>query len=78
MQITLHDNGIISINGQRTHYVSQELRGTVVRDLVSPKIVTMPHNRYALSCDVPASGVPGRKQFEADLTAIFLASLAPE
>jgi len=35
MQITLHDNGLISVNGQRTHYVSQELRGTVVRDLVT-------------------------------------------
>lgn len=72
MQITLHDNGIISINGQRTHYVSQELRGTVVRDLVSQKEVSLPLNRYMLRAD--AAGEPGRATFLADLSA----TLAPQ
>lgn len=71
MQIILHDNGIISVNGQRTHYVSQELRGTVVRDLVSQNEVPMPLNRYMLRAD--AVGEPGRATFLRDLSA----SLAP-
>ena len=35
------------------------------------KAITLPHNRYSLAHDAPASGVPGAAQFEAD----FLAAL---
>ena len=35
------------------------------------KAITLPHQRYSLAHDGPASGVPGRKQFEED----FLAAL---
>jgi hypothetical protein len=31
--------------------------------------VKLPNERYALSCDKPASGNPGRAQFDADLEA---------
>ncbi len=71
MKITLHPNNTISINGQHRLYVSQELGGTQVRDLVTRKPVQMPHNRYSLACDYPASGVPDRAQFEADLAEVL-------
>lgn len=31
----------------------------------------MHYRRYSLACDTPASGIPGRGQFEADIRAIL-------
>jgi len=33
----------------------------------------MPHARYSLAHEVPASGVPGRSVFEADIRAVIAA-----
>lgn len=69
MSIQIHTNDHIHLDGADTGLgVSQESTGTCVygRDSLP---VPMPHQRYALSCDTPASGVPGRAQFEADLRA---------
>lgn len=49
-------------------------RETLHTDPVNPRghsywsrdTVRMPATRYALSCDAPASGVPGRAEFERD------------
>lgn len=35
------------------------------------KPITLPHSRYSLAHDAPASGVPGRAQFEVDFLAAF-------
>lgn len=76
--LTIYSNNNISLDGKDTGLgVSQRQTGTVVfvRESVGQKIeykeLTMPSTRYALSGDAPASGVPGRSQFEADLRAVL-------
>ena len=57
----------IRIDGQPTGYhVAQRADRTVVYRSDGTEI-KMPHPRYALSHNKPASHVPGRADFEADL-----------
>lgn len=63
-------NNEIILNGKATGYTaSQTLGGTRVRHVVSGKTLTLPKNRYSLSCENPASGVPGKSEFESDFVA---------
>lgn len=59
-------NGCIFFGGTHVGSVAQERDGTIVRNRHGER-VTMPHARYALACDKPASGLPGRADFERDL-----------
>jgi hypothetical protein len=80
MSMTIYDNGYISLDGVDTRIsVAQAREGTRVfyreiPDFVNPmqvkrkyEEIVMPHPRYSLAHDAPASGVAGRAQFEADL-----------
>ena len=64
--LTIDTTNEIVIDGKRTgyHVVQRADRTAVYRPAVE---LTMPHPRYALSHDKPASGVPGRADFESDL-----------
>lgn len=75
----IYENGQIGNTGLG---VSQTKDGTVVytrekRNLYTSKIErhykehAMPHQRYSLAHDNPASGVAGRAQFEADITTLM-------
>lgn len=71
MSIVIYTNGNISINGADTGLsVSQTKDGTLLFK-ANGEAVQLPHNRYALSCSSPASGVPGRVEFERDLLNIL-------
>ncbi|MFN8994211.1 MAG: hypothetical protein ACK5X3_11210, partial [Pseudomonadota bacterium] len=65
MSIVIYTNGNISINGADTGLsVSQTNDGTLLFKVANGEAVQLPRNRYALSCSNPASGVPGRVEFE--------------
>lgn len=76
--ITIDTTNRIVINGCRTNLaVTQNANGTVV---YTPESVlnnraykehAMPHKRYSLAHDAPASGAAGRSQFEADVSALI-------
>lgn len=71
MEIYANTNEIM-IDGQRSGFrVTQRKGGTVVYSCDSfgnnYREHPMPHARYALSHDHPASGAAGRAQFEADI-----------
>lgn len=68
IQINTHNQ--ILIDGQRTGLsVKQTVNGTVVSHYYGAEVlpVSLPHTRYSLSHDAPASGVAGRSQFERDI-----------
>lgn len=76
--ITIYENGDISISGRSTGLaVGQRADRTLVytKESVFTKAKykehTMPHQRYSLAHDAPASGVAGRAQFEADVLALI-------
>jgi hypothetical protein len=74
MSITIYTTGKISIDGNDTGLgVTQRESGTVVfiRETMSTKYreIQMPSLRYSLAHDAPASGNPGRAQFEVDIRA---------
>ena len=86
MTVRLFTNNAISIDGQdagfvdsdghkHIFYATQEREGTVVYS-ASPlggfgyRVHKMPHPRYSLAHEAPASGVPGVNQFEADMRAL--------
>lgn len=76
MAMQIYTNGAIEIDGKDTGLgVSQQQGGTAVytRESITAAYVrhSMPHPRYALSTDSPASGNPGRTQFEADVRALL-------
>lgn len=63
----IHTNGHISNLGKPTGYaVSQDAQGTRLYRVKDGQTVPLPCARYALSCNAPASGIPGRAQFEDD------------
>lgn len=69
--VTIYSDGALAIDGIRVGRVGQyRFQGTVVTD-TRGEVVPMPEHRYSLACDAPASGVPGRRMFEADLVAAF-------
>lgn len=72
--ITIYSNGDISISGRSTGLaVGQRADKTLVYTKESVfsgakyREHDMPHQRYSLAHDAPASGVAGRAQFEADV-----------
>lgn len=76
--VTIHANGDISTRGISTGLaVSQRRDGTVVYTKESQFSGTvyqehkMPHQRYSLALDRPASGAAGRAQFIADIQALI-------
>jgi hypothetical protein len=75
--ITIFDNGNISIDGRDTGLgVKQTGEGTVLfRREISGRqdyeAISLPHACYSLAHPNPASGNPGRQQFEADLRAVL-------
>lgn len=74
LQVTTSNR--IEIDGQFTgFYVTQKASGTVVYSVdhegANYKEHSMPHARYSLAHDTPASGAAGRKQFEADIKALL-------
>lgn len=77
MSITISSGGQISIGSTLTGYgVKQAKSGTVVYVTddgrrLERQAITLPHARYALSCDAPASGNPGYRDFERDFLAAF-------
>lgn len=71
MSIQIATNNEILINGQRTGFgVVQRQEGTRVYK-VCGSFISLRQNRYALSCENPASGVPGASEFEADLMEVI-------
>lgn len=72
---TIFTNGDISHNGVFTGFaMSQGQERTIVRNTKTGEELTMPHQRYALSCDKPASGNPGRAAFFAVFALAIQAS----
>lgn len=84
--IQVTTNNEILIDGQPTGLsVTQAAHGTVVyspekrlydgrgRDIGQQKYLEhkMPHLRYSLAHDAPASGVAGKGQFEADIRELL-------
>lgn len=68
--MNIYSDNSIEIDGAATGlYVKQSADGTIVYSSGGAR--TMPHGRYALSHNAPASGVPGRAQFEADIRALM-------
>ena len=64
-------NGEIKINGLQTGlHVTQLADCTVVYSLPWQEH-KMPHTRYSLVSDEPASGVPGKTQFKQDVIALM-------
>lgn len=79
--VTIYDNGSIegpglTVYGPRQGRVTQELDETVVTisDATGRRRLPLPHPRYSLASDAPASGVPGRAAFERDLLAALQAA----
>lgn len=72
----IYANGSIWLDGADTGImVTQKKRGTVVycpaferRDYVE---YAMPHPVYSLAAETPASGVPGRGDFERDVRTLL-------
>ena len=72
MSIQIYTNGNIDIDNQSTGLsVYQERTGTTVVVVDTGRKIELPINRYALSCDKPASGAAGRADFERDLRAVL-------
>lgn len=74
--IEITTNNAIHLDGKDTGLgVTQKAERTVVyvRETLTAKYreIQMPHQRYSLAHDAPASGNPGRAQFEADLRAVI-------
>jgi hypothetical protein len=76
--ISIDTTSRIVIDGSRTNLaVTQNAAGTVVytpESLLSKQAYKehpMPHKRYSLAHEEPASGVPGRSVFEADICALI-------
>jgi len=75
--ITIDTANRISIDNVQTGLaVTQSANGTVV---YTPECIgshykehTMPHARYSLTHDKPASGVAGKSQFESDIKELIL------
>lgn len=72
--ITVYTNGNLSLDGKDTGLgVVQRKEGTevFVRETLGTKYrkIVMPHARYSLAHNAPASRVPGRTQFEDDVRA---------
>jgi hypothetical protein len=71
-------NGRVSIDGKRTSFgVAQIANGTIVHkhglypfESETSRVI-MPQNCYAVSCNKPSSGVPGRDDFFKDLGNII-------
>lgn len=78
--LTIYTNGTIFIDGADTGLgVSQTRDGTQVYTRAailggahSNFVHTMPHARYSIAHDKPASGAAGRAQFEADIRSLAL------
>lgn len=76
MSITIDSANRISIDNIRTGLaVTQASEGTIVYtpECIKTKyaIHKMPHVRYSLTHDKPASGVAGRSQFENDIRELL-------
>lgn len=78
MSITIHTDNSVSLDGVATGLkVTQDRRGTIVYTPESRLMKTaykehqMPHARYSLAHDAPASGAAGRAKFEADIRALL-------
>lgn len=78
--IEIYENGHINVSGKRTGLaVTQDVRGTIVYTVESKfsgtvyKEHPMPHARYSLEHDKPASGRAGREDFKRDLLALMSA-----
>ena len=76
--ILIQSGGQLILDGRDTKLsVTQTGEGTLV---FTPetfetryRVHEMPHSRYSLANDKPASGAAGRQQFEEDLTALLRA-----
>jgi hypothetical protein len=76
MSIAIDTANRIHLDGQPTGLaVTQRRDGTVVYTpegfSTAYREHRMPHARYSLAHDAPASGAAGRAQFEADLRALL-------
>lgn len=72
--LQIHSDNSIALDGKQTELrVTQRQSGTVVYSSVSGNYAEhpMPHPRYSLAHDKPASGAAGRSQFEADIRALL-------
>lgn len=77
MTITIYTNGAVSLDGRPTGlHFCQASKGSIV---YTPENSTqkyaehaMPHARYSLAHEKPASGAAGRSQFEQDLRALLV------
>jgi hypothetical protein len=71
--MTIHSDNSIFIDGKNTGLrVAQARYGTVVYSTDGTNYLEhlMPHARYSLAHDAPASGAAGRAQFEKDILAM--------
>jgi hypothetical protein len=75
MAMTIYSDNSIELDGKKTALrVTQRSSGTVVYSAdhggENYREYDMPHQRYSLSHDKPASGAAGRAQFESDIRAL--------
>lgn len=64
----------IMIDGKTTDYTVHQTAietAVVCYSTGQPVWCAMPHRRYSLSHDQPASGAPGKGQFESDFLALI-------
>lgn len=85
MSMNIYTDNEIEIDGVKTGLkVTQTGKGTIVYTperfdfskniwVDSYKEHPMPHKRYSLAHDSPASGAAGRAQFEADIRSLMIA-----
>lgn len=73
-RVTIYADDTIAVDGSMCWHVRQEREGTRVwrksrdgRAVYEP--IELPRNRYSLATDRPASGNPGRADFERDFLA---------
>lgn len=70
-QLTIYADGFISADNGMLYHVRQTRDGTQVVRMSDGALIELPAARYSLAHDRPASGVPGRRDFERDLLAVI-------
>lgn len=86
MSMSIYTDNEVEIDGVKTGLkVTQTGKGTVIytperfdfskNSWDSYREHPMPHKRYSLAHDAPASGAAGRSQLEADIRSLLIAGL---
>ena len=67
----IYTNGQIGFDSEVTDFgVKQRADGTAIYNVKTGQEIKLPHRRYSLAHDAPASGNPGRAAFIRDFLAV--------